>query len=293
MRRTVISIILLILMLVVSIISFAIPEEKLKNHWAKGEVDEKFVERYFPYLTLEDYKSFKPNDLITKEEFTKSFSLLLEDYGYSFESEDSSGNLTRGELASILGGKLLEYNILEEAVGEVPFNDINNLPEEDKKLILYLHEKGILKGRTRNTYNPMSKVTQIESIIVLQRVKGVLEPMKNIPFNVIGSSQNYSSTVEGVQVEDLNKTVTVSITRMFSTPGYSMEVKKVLGQIGGEYRVSVSITPPKEGTILPQVITYKTISIEIDKNYLENPPYKFKLIEDPLFKQLDKNVLTK
>ena len=293
MKRVFILVFLLILMLVVSIVSFAIPEEKLKNNWVKGEVDEKFVERYFPYLTLEDYKSFRPNDLITKGEFTKSYSLLLDDYGYSFESEDSSENLTRGELASMVGGKLLEYNIIEETAGEVPFNDIKNLPEEDKKLIRYLYEKGILKGRTRNTYNPMSKVTQIESIIVLQRVKGVLEPMKNIPFNVIGSYQNYSNTVEGVQVEDLNKTVTVNITRMFSTPGYSMEVKKVLGQIGGEYRISVSVTPPKEDAILPQVITYKTISIEIDKNYLENTPYKFKVIEDPLFRQLDKNVLTK
>ena len=293
MKRVFILAFLLILMLVISIVSFAIPEEKLKNNWAKGEVDEKFVERYFPYLTLEDYKSFRPNDLITKKEFTKSFSLLLEDYGYSFESEDSSENLTREELASMVGGKLLEYNIIEETVGEVPFNDIKSLPKEDKKLIRCLYGKGILKGRTRNTYNPMSKVTQIESIIVLQRVKGVLEPMKNIPFNVIGSSQNYSSTVEGVQVEDLNKTVTVSITRMFSTPGYSMEVKKVLGQIGGEYRISVSVTPPREDAILPQVITYRTISIEIDKNYLENTPYKFKVIEDPLFRQLDKNVLTK
>jgi hypothetical protein len=293
MKRVFILAFLLILMLVISIVSFAIPEEKLKNNWAKGEVDEKFVERYFPHLTLEDYKSFRPNDLITKKEFTKSFSLLLGDYGYSFESEDSSENLTREELASMVGGKLLEYNIIEETVGEVPFNDIKSLPKEDKKLIRCLYGKGILKGRTRNTYNPMSKVTQIESIIVLQRVKGVLEPMKNIPFNVIGSSQSYSSTVEGVQVEDLNKTVTVNITRMFSTPGYSMEVKKVLGQIGGEYRISVSVTPPREDAILPQVITYRTISIEIDKNYLENTPYKFKVIEDPLFRQLDKNVLTK
>lgn len=293
MKRAFVLVFLLTLMLVVSIVSFAIPEEKLKNNWAKREVDEEFVERYFPYLTLGDYKSFRPNDLITKEEFTKSFSLLLEDYGYSFESEDSSENLTRGELASMVGGKLLEYNIIEETEGEVPFNDIKNLPEEDKKLIRYLYEKGILKGRTRNTYNPMSKVTQIESIIVLQRVKGVLESMKNIPFNVIGSYQNYSSTVEGVQVKDLNKTVAVNITRMFSTPGYSMKVEKVLGQIGGEYRISVSITPPKEGAVLPQVITYNIISIEIDKNYLEDPPYKFKVIEDQLFRQLDKNVLTK
>ncbi len=84
----------------------------------------------------------------------------------------------------------------------------------------------------------------------------------NIPFEVIHFDQSYSKK-EGLEVELVKENVIVHITQQFPTPGYSMNVEKVIEK-DGECRIYLSIIPPRSDAILPQVITYKTITIELE-----------------------------
>ncbi len=87
-----------------------------------------------------------------------------------------------------------------------------------------------------------------------------------IPFEIIKSFQKHSHK-EGLEVESTDDKVVVEITKEFATPGYSMDVEEVTKK-NDECIISLSTTPPKEDAMLMQVITYKTIVIEIDKKEL-------------------------
>ncbi len=87
-----------------------------------------------------------------------------------------------------------------------------------------------------------------------------------IPFKVIDSFQK-SSNREGVEVDTTEDKVILQITKQFATPGYSMDVDEVLKE-NDECIVSLSVKPPKVDAMLMQVITYKTIVIEMDKEKL-------------------------
>ena len=100
--------------------------------------------------------------------------------------------------------------------------------------------------------------------------------MTSIPFKTIESQQTYSEQAEGLSVIETESTVKVIICQRFPTPGYSMGVNKVVKD-DDIYTIYLSVIPPKPGAILLQVITYKSIGIEIDKEDLGAPPYKFKL----------------
>lgn len=90
-----------------------------------------------------------------------------------------------------------------------------------------------------------------------------MEVKKRIPFKVVHSTQSYSSK-EGLETEITDDKVIIKITKQFSTPGYSMKVDEITKK-DEDYIVDLSIIPPKVDAILMQVITYKTIVIEIDK----------------------------
>jgi len=87
-----------------------------------------------------------------------------------------------------------------------------------------------------------------------------------IPFKVIDSFQRSSNT-EGVEVDTTEDKVILQITKQFATPGYSMDVDEVIKE-NNECIISLSIKPPKVDAMLMQVITNKTIVIEIDKEKL-------------------------
>lgn len=109
-------------------------------------------------------------------------------------------------------------------------------------------------------------------------MKGVgLMLKKTIPFEVYTIEDNYSDKKEGINLEELDNYIIVGITKRFSTPGYDMEVENIIKTEEGEFEINLFIIPPKEGSILLQVISYKTLAIKIDKSYLGKGPYKFKL----------------
>lgn len=100
--------------------------------------------------------------------------------------------------------------------------------------------------------------------------------MKDIPFKVVESRQIYDRQVEGLSIIGTSYAVVVFICQSFPNPGYSMGISRVVKD-GDIYSIYLSVVSPKPNYILPQVITYKSIGIEIDKEDL-NPPYRFELV---------------
>ncbi len=97
--------------------------------------------------------------------------------------------------------------------------------------------------------------------------------MNIIAFNTLGIVQSYNSQEE-IIIKEENESVRLTITKQFPTPGYTMSIDKILKEKNG-YRIYFDISSPSPDTILPQIITYKTLTLNIDKTQLGNPPYNF------------------
>lgn len=266
-------ILILIFVLLTTTISFGSIGDKLSNHWSKNEVDKAFVANYFQYLTKDNFEKFDPSGPISEQEFNLSLNSLLKDFEFEVEGLGGNYHMSRGDMISILGSKLLAVGIKDEASSNIPFIDTNTMNSNSIVLLRLLYNHGIIKGDSSSSFGPGRGLSQAEAIILLQRVKGVLEKMNNIAFETLGIVQTFNNQEEIIVINE-DKKVLVTITKQFPTPGYSMSVNKVM-RTGGDYKIYFDITPPKPDSIQLQVITYKTLTLEIEKSKLGNPPYKF------------------
>ena len=99
--------------------------------------------------------------------------------------------------------------------------------------------------------------------------------MKSISFNTLGIVDSYCKK-EDLVVKTHESKIQVSITKGFPTAGYSLEVSRI-ENINEGYKIYLKIVPPKVDCMQLQVMTYKTITLEIDKELIGNNPYKFEL----------------
>lgn len=278
--RKILSLALIILMLFVGTSSYASFDEKISSHWSKAYIEKDFVAYYFPYLAKNNFEKFNPMDILDEMDFTLSLASLSKEYDIEFTAEDIgiSRKLTRKEAVEIIGRKILEDPMIQYEEKEIPFKDINTMDEKSIELLGVLYSLGIINGVSAESFAPNRFLTQSEAIIILQRLKGVWEEMRELAFDVKGIIQSYNNQ-ETVVVKDEGDKVLVTITKEFPTPGYSMDVRRILKGSNG-YKIQLNIVPPKADAILPQVITYKTMTLEIDKEQLsQGPPYVF-FIED-------------
>lgn len=266
-------VITLIFVLLTSSVSYGSIDDKLSNHWAKSHIDIAFVAYYFPYLAKNSFEKFDPSGPISEQDFNLSLNSLLKDY--EFEATELGGlyNISRGDMVNILANKLLKVGITNESGSKMPFIDINTMKPNSIELLGLLYNRGIIKGDSNSTFGPGRSLSQVESIIILQRVKGVLEEINNIAFETLGIVQTFNNQEEIIVTNNENK-ILVTITKEFPTPGYTLSVKKIL-KAGTDYKIYFNITPPKPDSIQLQVITYKTLTMEIEKSKLGNPPYNF------------------
>lgn len=274
--------VLLILVLIMSLTSpvFADYDEKIGNHWAKDILDVNFLTCHFSYLTREDFKKFNPDADISQYEFTLSFSSLLKDKGFSTVDLGQTRAINRIDAVKIVGNKLISLGVLKaDGSTELPFEDTGSLNEEYRIALEILYGSGIIYGKSSTEFAPYANLTQAEAIVVLQRVNNIVDEFIKretelmIPFTLSGIVQSYSGK-EGIITQVKEDQVVVTITKMFPTPGYSMEVEKIV-EDNGKYKIYLNITPPDENSMLPQVITYKTITITIDREHLKYAPYEF------------------
>jgi len=269
------SLVLVIVLLLTSTITYGTIADKLSGHWANSLINRSFVAYYFPYLAKDNFSRFHPNEIISEQDFTLSLLSLFMDYSYSFSGVGENGNLSRQDMVRILGSKLSEIGLNNEENIEIPFKDINTMSSDSIELLRLLYNNKILIGDSSLSLSPNRNLTQVEAIIILQRVKEVLEKMNTVTFKTLGIVQSYNSQEELIINEEDEKVI-VTITKQFPTPGYSMSIKKIMKENKG-YKIFFDITPPKPDLMQPQVITYKTLTVELEKHLLNSPPYNFTL----------------
>lgn len=269
------SIMLVVIIIGTSFTSFAKMEDKLVNHWSTPYIEKEFLSYYFPYLAKDNFSRLDPRGYISKQDFSMSLASLFKDYDLNSSGLNLgiASSLTRKELVDIVGKSLQGLSFTTKNQ-ELPFKDINTMSTSSIELLQLVYDLKIIYGVSETSFAPNNKVSQAEAIVILQRLKGVLDNMQKIPFDTKGVVQTYSGQ-ESVIVKDLDDKVTITITKEFPTPGYSLSVKRIMNTPDG-YKVFLDSTPPKEGMMQLQVITYKTITVEIDKKSLIKPaPYTF------------------
>ncbi len=251
-------------------------ETKLENHWSKDIIKKDFVAYYFPYLARNGFEKFNPDEDISQKDFSLSLGSLSKEYNLKSITNHIiySTPLNRTEIARIIGKTLLKVEDITAGKAELPFKDINTMDSESIELLKLLYNLNIINGVSSDRFAPEKTVSKAEAIVILSRVKGALEDMKEVSFEVKGVVQSYNSE-ENVIIKEKENNILLTITKQFGTPGYSLGVEKIIRE-EGSYKVLLDIRPPSKDAILPQVITYKTITVEIQKEELKGEaPYVF------------------
>ncbi len=249
---------------------------KISGHWSENILEKDFVSYYFPYLAKNNFEKLNPNENIIEKDFALSLGSLSKDYNLNAITNSiiHDKEIKRIELVNIIGERLGDLVETKKNKFELPFKDINNIEKESIESIRLLYSLNMISGVSAEEFAPDKMVTQAEAIVILQKMKGVLEDMKEIHFDIKGVVQSYNSQ-ENIIVKEKENSVLVTITKQFASPGYSLGVGKIKKE-DKEYKVVLDIVSPNSGTILPQVITYKTITIEVDKSQLNTKsPYNF------------------
>ena len=269
-----ISIIVLIFVLVLSSsIVYGDMEGKLHNHWSNGMIDKSFLSYYFPYLARNNFEAFNPSESISGYDFRLSTASLLNSYGYEISVVEGSTTFLRRDMIDYFGQIVYELEPKFDENYVVPFSDTSTMSSSSIRLLGALNELGIIQGDSGSQFSPDRELSQAESVIILQRIKGVLEKLNNISFEILGVVQSFDNQEEIVVTNDKDN-VLITITKQFPTPGYSMDIHDIVKSNEG-YKIIVDIKSPDPKMSVIQVITYQTVTIQISKDKLENPPYNF------------------
>lgn len=274
---------LMISLLAIPITSHADVVSSLEGHWAAELIDNEFVLKYFSYFNNEEI-SFNPSEPMKISDFENSLTMLTKDYqNTEIETEDTEKEnieeetITRIEAVRIILSSYDDISLNNiEVVEENSFTDLHELEENDVNSILKAHKLGIINGYPDGTFKPGNSVSQIEGILLLQRLKESLDlKTTSIPFKVTENNKCHSGLSEGICMKDLEDKVAVTVTKKFSTSGYKMNIDRIERSEDNIYNIYLGIDQPKPDAILLQVITYQSITIEIDKSHLQGTDYTF------------------
>ncbi|KPU27432.1 hypothetical protein TR13x_05010 [Caloranaerobacter sp. TR13] len=285
-----------VLLLLNSTISSASLDDRLKGHWAQKLIDKEFFTEHFNYLYKEDYKNFFPNEPISKKDFYCSLFSLMKKYGNqsvdilgydnkSIKDEDLKDKfITRKEIISLL------VKCLETYEGDIqiydltnPFIDLDSINEKYKRDILKGYKLGLIKGYLDGTFRPNNRVSQIESILLLQRLERELSMYKSaIPFRVVDNKKVYTQINKQISIKENDEKINITIYKELPNPGYNMVIRKITKNGNGRYDIYIKTMPSDKYKTNLQVITFNILTIEIDKKYLTDNSYLFNIIDDTI-----------
>lgn len=267
------AILILLILLLVSSTAFASMEDKLVGHWAKNTINKEFLSYYFPYLARDDYKEFAPNMPMARDRFGLSTSSLFKGKGYTVAGMENPGEVSRKEMLRIVGSRLQEIGVKADPDFTLDFVDIQGLSLEEKDFLKILNKEKIVLGVGAASFSPDKKLTQAEAIVVVQRLQSLLNRINKIDFVTKSVESSYNNKEEILTSVNENNVV-LSITKQFPTSGYSLSVKEIVKQ-GDMFKVYLETKKPPADSIQLQVITFKTIKVEILKSELGEGPYNF------------------
>lgn len=282
MKKCIMIVFLVTLIMIKSNMVFADFNKQLENHWAKDIVDKEFVEKYFDYLE-EDYLKFEPDSSIATDLFKRSLDSLIDTYGLASSNKDMDLPINKEETTAQDDEAMLRKDAIkmladifdgEQLKIDLPFSDIEELNEEYKYAISKMYSLGIIKGDPNQKFCPEEPISQIQAIILLERLERILiANTKDIAFEIVSYESVYEGK-EGITIEDRDDKVLITITRQFANPGYNMEVTSVKKLLDRKYRIYTKITKPDPNKMYAQVITYKSVVLSIEKEFLEEE-YQF------------------
>lgn len=262
---------------------FASFRERLEGHWSQKTLSEKVVSEYFPTKAANDFKDLMPKKEMMRSEVIDALNRVYEKYGKKMlMNPESAEIIKRGEILELLKPALLQGETLPTPTSEVSFKDWNNRTPEERQLLALLVERKIINGVSGTHFAPDRAMTQSEVMIVVQRLvrmmeretaESQLQTGKEIPFRLLGQSQTYNDS-EGFFFREEGEKILLSVTKRFPTPGYTLKVDKILSGTKGLLVKWHADTPGD--MIVPQVITYQAVSIEILKSDLpKDTPIQF------------------
>lgn len=298
------ALILIMALFLSSITAFGDVELNFKGHWAESIVDKQFIENHFKYLLKEGTKASDLDNSIDKKYFLLSLYTILnehqkEDIDKNSEKtnienaarylrnrlileKDGSveGKLTRKEAVKYVVKTLeLSREIQLADTSFMPFKDILDLSDEYRNYIIKASMIGIVKGYGDSTFRPEDNITAIESIIILQRLKGEIDEInKNIPFRIVEEKWTTTGKDNLITTKQSSGKVLVTFTKEFPTSGYNLTVNRVERYSYGKYKIYVSIKTPAPNAIVLQIMSYKNTTIEIDRKLLDSGSYTFEIV---------------
>lgn len=101
--------------------------------------------------------------------------------------------------------------------------------------------------------------------------------MDAVSYHVANIIQSYDNR-EGINVTDKGDMVYVDLTRQFPSPGYLVIISRVMKD-NDKLKIYFIVQPPAPDRVLPQILTYKTITVKIPRDELGDPPYKVQAVE--------------
>lgn len=302
MKKALIPILVIAVIFTMCPLIFADIDTSLSGHWAEKLIDKDFLNNYIPLIKEENDK-FTPDENVKTERFLVSLYNVTSSYDSTLRNDkhadfdtalsyfQNKGIITKDEIDGDKPISRLEaVKLLMKTLGlfkeiklpqtnENAFKDLNKMNEEDIAYTLEANRLGIVNGHIDGTFRPDMAISQVQAILLLQRYKGELQMNKKpIPFAVQKNPNAYSGQKEAVKVEIKDDKVLIMITREFPTSGYSMSIEKILESSSGNYDIYLKINKPDSNQKVLQVITYKSIKVEIDKAILMEP-YKFNVLD--------------
>lgn len=283
MKKRIISLVLLLCMLFTNT-SMAMGIAKLDNHWAKKEIQEDFMKKYFQELCADNYAKFNPNAALPASIFVKALESLSNEYGeFKVNIKANAEFFTREEMIDYIFDGVKNIKFARNDKKEMNFVDIEKMDKIRKEKLAYLVNKGILNGGADRKYNPQRRLTQAEGVLVVQRIYGIFKDnknektSKNLSFDVQNISEGLTNNQETIYYKKDGDQVLITFTLKFPNPGYTLGVEKVLLSEDNTITVYPQIVPPGPTTITLQVIAYKTVTIALKTSETGEGPFKVKV----------------
>lgn len=284
MKKRIISALLMICILLSNTV-MAMSVNKLKGHWAEKKIEEDFMTKYFTELSENNFAKFNPNAPLPAKVFAKALEKLSNEYGdFKVNIFANSDYLTRESMIDYIfdGVKNIKFARNEEKAFD--FTDIEKMDKIRKEKLKYLLNKGIVYGNKDKKYAPQMKLSQVEGVLVVQRIYEIFKDnegeknAKNLSFDVQNISEGLSNNGDSIYYKKVADKILITFTMAFPNPGYTVGVEKVLLKNNKDIIIYPQVVAPGPTTITLQVIAYKTVTLALNADETGDGPFDIKVI---------------
>lgn len=277
-KKFLLSMILIFILVFNSTLILANTDDKSKEHWVYKFMHQKFLNMYLDKIV----DKFDPDLTITKGEFLRQLNALYSEEFNPLDFDDSRDPLTRREAVKFIIDIIEKHEtVVYKETKQNKFKDLKSLNSDYVDSIMKAYNLGLISGYSEDKFAPFNKVTEAQAAILLQRISDMYNiDLMIVPFKVKESKRVFDHSP--TKVKELNDKVLVTVTVEFPTSGYRFSVDKIAKGVNNVYNIYLNVISPDANGYQLQVITYKSITIEIDKSDLNSDSYSFKVMNDKI-----------